>query len=58
VREGFLWLRKREIKKEIIDEEIKNCNVRIKDYVKNLGIQQTHGVTSKIGSMLQEKYEI
>jgi len=58
VREGFLWLRKRVIKKEEIDVEIENCTVRIKDYVKNLGIQQTHDVTSKMGFIILEKYKI
>jgi hypothetical protein len=58
VREGFLWLRKRVIKKEAIDEEIENCTVRIKDYVKNLRIQPTHDVTSKLGFVILEKYKI
>ena len=58
MREGFLWLRKRVIKKEEIDVEIENCTVRIKDYVKNLGIQQTHDVTSKMGFIILEKYKI
>jgi hypothetical protein len=34
VREGFLWLRKRELKKEIIEEEIKKCEEKIEDYGK------------------------
>lgn len=48
-------MRKRELKKEMIEEEIKKCEEKIEDYGKNLGIRQTHDITSKIGAILQDQ---
>jgi hypothetical protein len=39
VREGFLWLSKRELKKENIEEEIKECDEKIEEFGSKLGIR-------------------
>ena len=54
VREGFLWLRKRELKKEKIEQEIKECEEKIEEYGSKLGIRQTNETTSTLGAIFQE----